>query len=177
MDDERCIIREAADADLERLAALYEEFLEGVFHADGDITRNPRLDLPRTLSRLMRRRDAVVLAAETDAELIGFARVDLRRGTDRPLTLRQRIRECFTHRLSAMPMLFADHGYLAHLFVREDFRRRGVGRALVQASAEWVKTRGGKSLDLNVLATNDAATAFYRELGMSELLVHYRMRL
>jgi len=177
MDDDRCIIREAGERDVERLASLYEEFLEGVFRADADITPNPRLDLVRTLSRLMRRRDAVVLAAEMDGEIIGFARVDFRRGTDRPLTLRQRIREFFTRRRSAIPMLFADHGYLAHLFVREDFRRRGVGRALVEASAEWAKGRGGTSLDLNVLATNDAATAFYRKLGMSELLVHYRMRL
>jgi len=177
MEAEKCVIREADDADLPRLAQLYRDFLDETMWDAPGVTPNPDFNVEWILTRMLRKRDSDVLVAETGDDLVGFACVDFRRGTDTPPSVRERLQEFFTRRRARASILFADHGCLAYLFVAKAYRRRGLGAALVGASGEWVKKRGGRSLDLNVLAGNRAAREFYGKLGMSELLVHYRMEL
>lgn len=177
MDVERCIIREARDEDFARIAALYRAFLEETVWSDPSVTPNPRLNIEHVVRRMLRTRNSAVLAAESDADAVGFAYVEFRPGTDRPRGPWERISEFLTRGPVTVPILFPAHGYLVHLFVAKPYRRKGIAAALVRASAEWVKRRGGRTLDLNVLAENEPARAFYRKLGMSELLVHYRLRL
>ena len=45
------------------------------------------------------------------------------------------------------------------------YRRRGVGRALVDAAAREARTRGARRLTLHVLAHNEAAVALYESAG------------
>jgi GNAT superfamily N-acetyltransferase len=54
---------------------------------------------------------------------------------------------------------------LYEIGVRDDRRRRGVGRALVAAMEEWMKAAGVESVW--VLADNDEAEAFYAACGFS----------
>ena len=44
-------------------------------------------------------------------------------------------------------------------------RRAGVGRALMDAIEEWVRTAGGSSLELTVMEDGDAAQALYEASG------------
>jgi len=175
MNSEKCIIREAKDADLRRLAALYRAFLEETLWSAPNVTPNPRLDVERVVAGHLRGEHSSVLAAELDGEIVGFACVEFRPGSDRPLDFWGRVGEFFTHRRARLAVLFGAHGYLVHLFVEERARRRGIGSALVLASRDWVRHRGGRALELNVLAENDPARKLYQKLAMSELLVHYRM--
>ena len=55
--------------------------------------------------------------------------------------------------------------YLAHLFVREEARRRGAGRALMAAVAEHTLAAGGAFVTWSMVSSNRAAGAFYRSLG------------
>jgi GNAT superfamily N-acetyltransferase len=48
---------------------------------------------------------------------------------------------------------------------RKDWRRKGVGRALMNAAFEWMKTNG--ITEIWVLADNDGAAEFYRANGFS----------
>ena len=60
------------------------------------------------------------------------------------------------------------HGYsgeLQYLFVAPDFRRRGVGTALVQRLAEWFATSGASKICVCVDADSPAAAPFYASLG------------
>jgi ribosomal protein S18 acetylase RimI-like enzyme len=41
----------------------------------------------------------------------------------------------------------------------------GVGSALMKAGEAWARDRGFDLLSLDVWSTNDAALAFYRDLG------------
>jgi RimJ/RimL family protein N-acetyltransferase len=45
------------------------------------------------------------------------------------------------------------------------YRRRGVGRALMQAAEEWAREVGVHKLELHVFPYNDAAIALYEEMG------------
>ena len=177
MNDEKCIIREAGDADLPGLAGLYRAFLEESVWSVPDATPNPKLNIDHVLGKLIAAENSAMLVAEIEGEAVGFAWVNFRPGTDRPLGFYEQIREFFARQRRSQSALFPDRAYLAHLFVAADFRRRGIATGLVQAAGDWAKRRGGKSLDLNVLARNEVARALYRNLGMSEFLVHYRMKI
>lgn len=55
--------------------------------------------------------------------------------------------------------------YVVDLFVREAYRKRSAGRALMEAAAEIVERQGGRTLFWTVWRKNPKALAFYRHLG------------
>ncbi len=55
--------------------------------------------------------------------------------------------------------------YLADLYVREDFRRRGVGRALLRGLAARARDDGARWMFWSVLKRNRGARRFYRALA------------
>jgi ribosomal protein S18 acetylase RimI-like enzyme len=55
--------------------------------------------------------------------------------------------------------------YLADLFVREEARRQGVGRALVTGVAEACRAAGGRWMFWSVLRHNKAGRRFYKALA------------
>jgi GNAT superfamily N-acetyltransferase len=59
--------------------------------------------------------------------------------------------------------------FLEDLFVREPFRGRGVGKALVCGVAEIARKEGYHMIRLDVLAWNEPAIRFYKSLGAEYL--------
>ncbi|MEX1096627.1 MAG: GNAT family N-acetyltransferase [Planctomycetales bacterium] len=93
------------------------------------------------------RPSAEALLAEADGEVAGFA--------------------VFFHNYSTFvgrPGL-----YLEDLYVRPQFRRRGIGRAFFRALARLAVERGGGRLEWSVLDWNEPAIAFYRSLGATPM--------
>jgi ribosomal protein S18 acetylase RimI-like enzyme len=62
----------------------------------------------------------------------------------------------------------ADDCYLEDLFVREEVRGRGLGRALTAAAFEQARGRGCRRVELDVGEGNVAALTLYRDLGFKE---------
>ena len=60
------------------------------------------------------------------------------------------------------------YGYIAELYVVEDMRGRGVGRALIAACEEWARGRGLKVMMIGVLTRNARAHAVYRGAGYDD---------
>lgn len=107
----------------------------GLWQASG-LTR-PWNDPGEDLRRAMRGPDSTVLSCVRDDELLGTAMV----GHD-------------GHR-----------GWVYYLAVRHDQRKRGVGRALMQACEEWTVAHGVPKLQLMVRAGNEPVLTFYDQLG------------
>ncbi|MEH6437187.1 GNAT family N-acetyltransferase [Massilia sp. DD77] len=65
------------------------------------------------------------------------------------------------------------------LFVAEAGRRRGVGKALIAASASYAKACGAKLLSLSTAKTNESAQALYRSTGWEreDTYVEYNLML
>lgn len=63
--------------------------------------------------------------------------------------------------------LAAEDCWLEDLYVREDARRSGLGRALVEASVERARERGCRRVELDVSDQNEAAWTLYESLGFS----------
>ena len=55
--------------------------------------------------------------------------------------------------------------YLRDIFVKEEYRRKGVGNALLKALAEICVERSYARIDLTVLRTNFSALDFYKAFG------------
>ncbi len=70
-----------------------------------------------------------------------------------------------------------DIAMLHALEVGEAFRRRGIGRDLVAASAAWALENGATTVALAVTKANIGANALYSGMGMTEAAdYHYRIQ-
>lgn len=98
-----------------------------------------KYDAARVL-RAIRHRDTVVLVAEAQAAVAGFAIMEF--GDER--------------------------AHLVLLAVRPAQRRAGIGRRLLEWLIESAHTAGMESVHLELRAGNEPARAFYRALGFSE---------
>ena len=68
-------------------------------------------------------------------------------------------------------------GYIYHMAVAEDFRRRGVATALLDRCLEALKTEGINKVALLVFRYNDAGNTFWEKQGFTERTdVAYRNR-
>ena len=65
-------------------------------------------------------------------------------------------------------------GYIADCYIIPELRRHGLGRKLVEDARSILKTAGADTIQLNVLAKNDAAVAFWKQMGFSTYM--YRMK-
>ena len=97
----------------------------------------PWNDPGEDLRRAVRGPDSTVLGCLQESELLGTAMV----GHD-------------GHR-----------GWVYYLAVRDDQRKRGVGRRLMRACEEWTLARDVPKLQLMVRAGNEPVLAFYDRLG------------
>jgi GNAT superfamily N-acetyltransferase len=69
-----------------------------------------------------------------------------------------------------------DTGYLLGLFVREELRGRGLGKALIGCAEDWCRENGLMSVTLNVGSRNAAVRSLYGRLGFEERSTVMRKR-
>jgi GNAT superfamily N-acetyltransferase len=95
---------------------------------------------------------AEVILAECDAAVVGFA--------------------LFFHNYSTF--LTQPGIYLEDIFVLPEYRRLGIGKALLSQVAQIAKSRNCGRLEWSVLDWNEPAIAFYRGMG-AEVLDEWRI--
>lgn len=149
-------IRPAVLADVNACLALDHRLLTDhvwqmkVQEAESNVTvtfqtvRLPRLmpvEYPRALEQLVEdwQRDEGFLVAEADGQVRGYVDV------------------------LAQP--WQQLGWVANLAVHKDYRRRGIGTALMQQARQWARGQGMQALLVEMTTKNFPALSFFRKLG------------
>jgi GNAT superfamily N-acetyltransferase len=68
-------------------------------------------------------------------------------------------------------------GFLADIYVDDAYRGRGIGRALVEALADWFRQRGLRHYEWHVASSNVDGLAFWRAMNGRNLMIRMRARL
>ena len=66
-------------------------------------------------------------------------------------------------------------GYVEGIFVREQYRKMGIAKKLIDAGEEWAKSKGCKEMGSDTELHNKTSQAFHKKLGFKEddILVHF----
>ena len=112
----------------------------------------------RIIKNMMNDKDACILVAKDEVNVIGFA----------CLYVKKNEREGYkVNRV----------GYIYNLGVDEKYRRKGVGKKLLEKAIDYFKNNECEAVDLNVFMFNKEALEFYKSLGFDEIDVNLRKML
>ena len=136
-------IRKIEERDFDAVHLLFEQV--HALHVENrpDVYRNTD-PLPRALTN----ESAACLVAEEEGVAVGLCVLLLRAPSANPVMLPVRI------------------AFIEDICVHRDFRRRGIGKALLEAAREAARSHGAETLMLQVWAFNEAALRFYEAAGM-----------
>jgi aminoglycoside 6'-N-acetyltransferase I len=101
--------------------------------------------LKKFLEKWIRSRNARVFVAEVDKEIIGFM-----------IMTTNKLASVYEHRKEI---------HIEGIFIRELFRKKGIGKMFIKEAERWAKEKGIYSLGLTVLVRNKNAFSAYKKLG------------
>lgn len=145
----RFSIREATLRDYEALCevievvdSLHREALPHVYRKPDGPARDRGF-----ISGIIADANHALFVAERDGRVIGLVHVLVRWTPDIPIVVPRR------------------YAVIENIVVRENYRRFGVGRALVERAHQWALDKGITQVELTVWEFNQGAIAFYEKLG------------
>jgi len=153
----RIAIREATERDLDELEqifdvvdALHREHLPHIFQEPDGPAREREYMLG-----VLADESLYLFVAEAEepvqecakGTILGFVQVAIHDALPVPILVPRRI------------------AFVEILAVREEVRRAGIGRALMEHAQGWAEEQGATEIDLNVHEFNQAAFSFYSSLG------------
>lgn len=130
-------IRFATLNDLNELAKLFDDYRQFYEQA-------PNLTLANSfIAERLKQQESIIFVAETNQKLVGFCQIYP----------------------SFCSVIAAKIGVLYDLFVTEQARKTGTGRALMLAAHDYATNHGMARLDLTTAKDNHKAQALYESLG------------
>lgn len=145
-------IREAQESELRYIASLWSRFMafNAEFNESFKIKNKAMSIFIREMKERRGKRDSRLAVAELDGKLAGF---------------------CYSY-ISVKPEYFSiqKFGFIGDLFVREEFRRRGIGRRLVEDALSFFHERRIRQIELLVAVKNENTIRFWENLGFDHLL-------
>jgi GNAT superfamily N-acetyltransferase len=141
-------ICDASPADADALVTVWGTTTERV--SAGPAGNHAQQDVRAAVARIAADPDERLLVARVEDHVAGA--VHLKRGPLSPV-----------HSDMAV--------YVMHLQVLEDFRRHGVGRALVEASVSWAEEKGTEHVIAAAAVASRDANRFMARLGLQQIAV------
>jgi ribosomal protein S18 acetylase RimI-like enzyme len=145
-------VRKAREDELLRVAVLWKDFMKYNTEFNGSFSINkkaPEIFAQEMLEKL-KEYDSRLSVAESDGELIGF---------------------CYSY-ISRKPKYFEmdKFGFIGDLYVLPEYRRNGVGKALVTDAIDFFLKRKIRQVELLVAMKNKNTIKFWESLGFNHLL-------
>ena len=152
--DGRFVIRPGRRDDAAAAAALWIRSAEEHTGYDAVYDTSPDAEkiMRRFLADLSSSAHSCLYVAELAGEIVGFLSGEIREGSP-----------------AFSPKTWAA---VEDIYVTQAHRSQGLGRALVEACAEWARDKGADGVSLQVAAGNKRARKFYDDLGFREVSVY-----
>ena len=169
------VVRRAVAADAPALAAIVAQaFAEKFLPAFGTEARAIRALTPYLAAQIERRGNYVFVAV-VDGIVAGTVSVSTQRGSvrgvpgmfSRTVGFWGMVRALLVLSLLGDPAPAPDEAFVEVLGVASEWRRRGIGRALMVAAEEHARALHKRRLTLYVTAHNHPAQALYRACGLT----------
>lgn len=150
----RYVVRPGRRDDAAAAAALWMRSAEEHTVYDPVYATSPDAEkiMRRFLADLSSSSHSCLFVAEESGEVVGFLSGEIREGSP-----------------AFSPKTWAA---VEDIYVTHEHRSRGLGRALVEACAEWARDKGANGVSLQVAAGNERARKFYETLGFREVSVY-----
>ena len=149
------IVRQAQEKEIDTLL----EFEKGIVSAERpyDSTLKPGEIHYYDLLELIKSSEAEVLVAEINGEVVGSGYAKI---------------------LTAKPYLkHAQFAYLGFMFVKPEFRGKGINKVILEELLRWAKEKGISEIRLEVYDENIAAKKAYSKAGFTSNLLEMRMEI
>ncbi|MFN8333852.1 MAG: GNAT family N-acetyltransferase [Cyclobacteriaceae bacterium] len=145
-------IRKATPADKPTLLQFEQGVIEAERPCDPTLKRDDTIYYD--IDEMIRASHIELLVAEVNGELVGcgYARIETAK-----LYLQHR-----------------QHAYLGFMYVRPEFRGRGINQQIMEALKNWSKEQGVHELRLEVYVQNESAIKAYEKIGFIRHM--YEMR-
>jgi len=145
-------IRAAVEEDLPKLGELWSDFMtyNAAFNDSFKTNKKARGIFMSEMTERNQNPDCRLAVAESDGDLVGF---------------------CYSY-ISLKPKYFKldKFGFIGDLFVRDEFRRNGIGRKLVDDAFDFFRRRKIKQIELLVAIKNVNTIKFWEAVGFDHLL-------
>lgn len=146
------VIRVALPEDVVAISKMWLKFMQynAVFDSSFEVKPKVTARFAREIQDRLEDSNYRIAVAEIDNGLAGY---------------------CFSY-VSRKPYFFklGKFGFIGDLFVEEAFRRRGIGRILVDDAHAFFERRGAEQIELLVAAKNIDTIKFWEKLGYTKLL-------
>ncbi|MEE9552718.1 MAG: GNAT family N-acetyltransferase [candidate division Zixibacteria bacterium] len=145
-------IREAREDELLKIGVLWGEFMayNAAFNDSFKIKKKAKTIFAKEMGERNDNADCRLAVADDKGEIIGF---------------------CYSY-ISLKPKYFKleKFGFIGDLFVKDDCRRKGIGRLLVDDALSFFKKRKIKQIELLVAQKNINTIKFWESIGFGHLL-------
>ncbi|MBI5393384.1 GNAT family N-acetyltransferase [Candidatus Woesearchaeota archaeon] len=66
-------------------------------------------------------------------------------------------------------------GYVEGIFIKEEYRKKGIAKKLIDTGERWAKSKGCKEIGSDAELHNKASQAFHKRLGFkeNEIILHF----
>jgi ribosomal protein S18 acetylase RimI-like enzyme len=146
------LIREYKVEDAEQVEECFVELQDFLRLIDSKIADGRKV-AKKYIERMFRRcaeTNGKVFVAETDSRVVGMVCVYAKVNSDE------------------IDEEEYEYAYISDLVILAAYRRRGLGRALLQRAEDYASLQGAALLKINVLARNDTARKLYTNYGFQE---------
>ena len=147
-------IRASSHKDVDAILELWKEFTQDPNSIDRPIplhTENTRR-WREFIDELLDEDPRQIQVAEENGKLVGYV-----------------ISQKIVKTLDKLDMAYG-WSYVYDLYVKQTHRRQGIGRELLKATIEYLKSVGSEHVRLDVWHGNEGAIKLYRELGFREYI-------
>ncbi|MCK4589482.1 MAG: GNAT family N-acetyltransferase [Nanoarchaeota archaeon] len=148
-------IRKATVKDFKKVKDIKTEFMFWEAKRDKGIDPEKIKKVPFVLRGKLKNKDMAFFLAEEKGEVIGFAWAE-----------KQKNKFFWTK--------YPFKGYLHDLYVKKEYRKKGIGKKLINECFKWFKKKKFKYWEVGVHAWNIGAKKLYQKKGFEEHIVWMR---